>query len=549
MNKYITHELQQGSQEWLAYRANTLNASDAGTVLGLNPYKTRADLIKEMAIGFTKEIDAGTQRRFDNGHRFERLCMPIAEDIIGEPLSSTTVSMEVPGLTRRLSASLDGATFGDTENVEHKTLTESLAVALDRGELPEQYPPQMEQGMMITGATRCLFIASKWDDNDNLVAEKHLWYDSNPALRANIIAAWKQAEADAAAYQHTEAAPVAVAAPINELPALMVEITGAVTASNLTQWKAVVTERIAGINTNLQSDDDFANADAMVKFLDDGEKRIDLVKSQAQAQASDIDTVFRALDEIKASMRAKRLELDKLVKARKESIRGEIVQEALTKLSSHAGALNKRLGRHYIVASGDFAGAIKGKRTVQSMRDACDSELARSKIIASEQADRIQINLNAYADLAPGHEFLFSDLDALVMKDADGFAAIVTQRIDNHAKAEAERQRIAAERKANAKAELIAKQQRELDAAEDAAIVAKPTEPAAQPAATTTSAENGGYTVAPVAAVAPAHTGITGSAKVLDEIDDLLRGFTLADLIKVRDFAAQIAVQREKAAA
>ena len=45
------------------------------------------------------------------------------------------------------------------------------------------------------------------------------------------------------------------------------------------------------------------------------------------------------------------------------------------------------------------------------------------------------------------------------------------------------------------------------------------------------------------------HTGITGSAKVLDEIDDLLRGFTLADLIKVRDFAEQIAGQREKVAA
>ena len=49
----------------------------------------------------------------------------------------------------------------------------------------------------------------------------------------------------------------------------------------------------------------------MVTFLDDGEKKIDLVKAQAQSQAVEIDEIFRALDDIKATMRAKRLELKK----------------------------------------------------------------------------------------------------------------------------------------------------------------------------------------------------------------------------------------------
>ena len=396
--------------------------------------------------------------------------MPIAESIIGEPLSATTVSCAVPGLKRRLSASLDGATFGDTENAEHKTLSESLAAAMDRGEIPEQYPPQMEQGMMVTGATRCLFIASKWDDNDQLIEEKHLWYESNPELRAKIIAAWKQVEADVDSYQHTEAAPVATAAPINELPALMVEITGSVTASNLADWKAIVTDRIAGINTNLQTDTDFANADAMVKFLDDGEKRIDLVKSQAQANAADIDRVFRALDEIKASMRAKRLELDKLVTKRKESIKIEIMQAGKDQLAAHIAMLDKRIGEGRILPpQADFATAIKGKRNLESMRGAVADLVAAKKIEANEIADKVQINL-ASLNGAKEYAFLFSDRSALAMKAPDDLALVIKSRIADHLAAEAkkleaikETARIEAE--ANAAAKVKADQE-----AEDALI-------------------------------------------------------------------------------
>lgn len=533
----------QGSQQWLDARAKHFTASEAPAMLGLSKYKTRQALLREKATGLTEEVDAGKQRLFNRGHEAEAVARPLAEIIIGEDLFPATGSSVVDGLP--LLASFDGLSMDEAIVWECKLASIDVETMIDVGELTGTYWPQVEQQLLVSGAKRALFTAC---DGEQITA--HLWYESRPERRAAIIAGWKQFSEDLAMYQHVEPAPVATAAPINELPALMVEITGAVTASNLYEWRGLVTERIAGINTDLQTDQDFADADQMVKFLDDGEKRIDLVKSQAQAQASDIDMVFRALDEIKASMRSKRLELDKLVKARKESIRGEIAREGLSKLNDHVDTLNKRLGRKFIQPAGDFHTAIKGKRTVQSLRDACDSELARSKIIASEQADRIQINLNAYADLAPGHDFLFSDLDALVMKDADGFAAIVTQRIDNHAKAEAkrldqERERIAAHERAK-----IENEQRQAAVrAIEKEMPLMAIEPAAQPAATITTAEIGGYSVAPAVAAAPAHMGITGSAKILDEIDDILRGFTLADLIKVRDFAAQIAGQREKVAA
>ena len=103
------------------------------------------------------------------------------------------------------------------------------------------------------------------------------------------------------------------------------------------------------------------------------------------------------------------------------------------------------------------------------------------------------------------------------------------EMLAQQARDEVERQRIAAEREANAKArqEAMPKITETIDHGEGIKTIVVESKPPA----------------------APAHTGITGSAKVLDEIDDILRGFTVADLIKVRDFAAQIAGQREKVAA
>ncbi len=46
-----TVDLQQGTREWHAHRAQHFNASDAPAMLGVSPYKSRAQLIRELATG------------------------------------------------------------------------------------------------------------------------------------------------------------------------------------------------------------------------------------------------------------------------------------------------------------------------------------------------------------------------------------------------------------------------------------------------------------------------------------------------------------------
>src|SRR5690606_38640236 len=127
-------------------------------------------------------------------------------------------------------------------------------------------------------------------------------------------------EKDVAAYVPEPAvAPVAPGRAPDALPSLRVEVTGMVTASNLAEFKASAMQVLGSINRDLQTDDDFANAEETVKWCKAVEDRLAATKDAVLAQTADIETVFRTMDEVSAETRRIRLELDKLVKAEKEN--------------------------------------------------------------------------------------------------------------------------------------------------------------------------------------------------------------------------------------
>ena len=416
--------LQQGSNEWHQHRATAYNASDVPSMLACSPYKSRSDFVLERATGITAEVTPAQQRIFDDGHRFEALARPLAEAIIGEELSPCV------GKRGKYSASFDGLTFMGDVAFEHKTLGNSLrdAMTLDctGADLPLHYRAQMEQQAMVSGCERILFMASTWDAEDNLIEERHCWYEPDAELRAQIIAGWEQFEKDVAAYAPPEAAPAPVVGKTpDNLPALLIQVTGAVTASNLPEYKAHALEVFKGINRTLTTDQDFATAESTVKWCADVESRLAAAKEHALSQTATIDELFRTIDDISAEARRTRLELDKLVKARKEEIRGEIVAGGVAALRKHIDELNAAMPADYMPqVPADFAGAIKGKRTVDSLRSAVNDELARAKIEASNIATRIHANVKTLE--ASG--LVVPDAATLVLKAPDDLAAIIATR-------------------------------------------------------------------------------------------------------------------------
>jgi putative phage-type endonuclease len=438
----IVHNLTQGSAEWLAYRSQHFNASDAPAMMGCSPYKTRSQLLHELHTGIVPEVDAATQRRFNEGHRIEAIARPLAEKVIGQDL------FPVVGSLGELSASFDGLTMCETITWEHKTLNDELRKVMhdDTTPLPLHYRVQMEQQMMVSGAVRALFTASDWDGY-TLIDIRHRWYESDPSLQSEIVRGWQQFAVDLAAYTAPDAPKVQpIGAAPQTLPALRIEVTGMVTASNLDAFKAHAVAVFDSINRNLQTDAHFADAEATVKWCAEVENRLAAAKQHALSQTASIDVLFGAIDDISAMSKRIRLDLDKLVKARKEAIRDEMLQQGASAFARHIDTLNHRIGSRLMPAvKANFSESIKGKRTVDSLRNAISTELARAKIAANEIADLISINLQTIAAHS-GMGFLFADVGTLVLKDPSDMAAIVQNRIAGHHAEQAEKEQATRER-------------------------------------------------------------------------------------------------------
>lgn len=450
-----TLNVRQGSQEWVEARSRYFCASDAAAMLGLDKRTTRTELLRMKATGDSKEFSDWVQANLlDRGHEIEAIVREQFEAATGEEF------YPVIGVSGRLLASFDGVNFTETQGLEAKSWNEELAAAVRDGDLPDSHWPQVEQEIAVGGLEGVWFIVS-----DGGEREVRLFYKSRTERLARLRAGWVQFSEDLTNYQHVEVLPAAVAAPVMALPALSIRVNGSLTLiDNLALFGEKLTAFVKGINQKPENDQDFADMEAAVKILQTAQDALEAAEASALAQTATIDEMRRTVAMYKDLARSNRLLFDKIVKARKETIRAEIVQEGNRAFAAHCVALNRRLGKAYLPAIPvDFPGAIRGKKTIASLRDAVSTELARAKIAANEVADRIQINLVCLSQHKE-HAFLFVDASAIVTKSADDFSALVYQRITEHQAAEEKkaaelREKIRAEEEAKATAKVSAEAQ------------------------------------------------------------------------------------------
>lgn len=491
----------QGSAEWHALRAQHFTASEAPAMMGASKYQTRTDLLTMKKTGIMPEVTQAQQYIFDKGHATEALARPLVEVMIGEEL------YPVVGTDGNLLASMDGATMLGETLFEHKLWNESLVAQVKAGELDPHYYWQLEQQLLVSGAERVIFVCSD-GTAENFV---HMEYRPVAGRAAQLVEGWKQFEADLANFEMAEAPSIIVGKAPDELPALRIELTGMVTASNLKVFEDSALAVIDSVKTTLQTDQDFADAKKAVKWCGDVEEAVAVAKKQVLSQTQSIDELFSSLDRISAHARETRLKVDKLVKAQELLVKTNIKQKAEQALADHVAAINKTLGRVTLPAvASDFAGAMKNKRTIASLQDAVDTELARAKIAASQSADAIRLNLTSLAELAPDHAFLFNDIQQLVLKANDDLVALIKVRISEHQKAE--------EEKAEAQREQI--RQQELQRIEAEAKAKAPVEPA--PVASS----------APVKAASPVQSASKPAATTAAPANLQAEVFDLEELIK-----------------
>lgn len=371
------HNVPQGSSEWHALRARHYCASDAAAMMGEpDAHETRGALLRRLANGEAREHSEATQRAFEAGHAAEAAFRPHAEALAGGELYPAVMTAEIDGLP--LLASLDGITLDGATAYEHKLHGETLAQVLrERAEPPMRDVWQIEQQLLVSGADRALYCVSDGTPERAVTC----WYESRPERRAALIAGWHQLDRDrrAGVAAAADSAPVGVAPAA--LPALRIEVRGEVVASNITEWRDHALSTIRAVNRDLVTDEDFAAADAAVKWCGEVEAKLKAAKDHALSQTATIDALFRALDEIAAEARTVRLDLGKLVTQRKDAIRAQVIDAAMSRLKAQATEDGRALGEHAPGLPADarsrIIAAIKGLRTVQTITDAADAERAR----------------------------------------------------------------------------------------------------------------------------------------------------------------------------
>lgn len=432
VRKMIKHNLIQGSPAWLAHRTNFRNASDAPAMMGVSKYKSRTDLLQETKTGIVPEVSKHTQAIFDDGHRYEALARPYAEKIIGEELSPEIGTDGVYG------ASFDGITFMGDILFEHKTLNDSLRAVSSPNELDEQYLIQMEQQLMVSGAEKCLFVASLFGKDDALIEQVNFWYEPNLMRRQAIVDGWAQFEKDLADFVPVVAEVKLVAAEVESFPIVSIQVKGELIASNFDVIKPKFDKFLTETNTKPTTDQEFVDGDANAKFSRDTAKTCRLIAKQTVDQISSISEAVRFLETYADKFDALGLLLEKSVKAEKENRRLAVVSKAQSDYSLHIEAIRLDIAPIVgIFPAPPFADATKNKRTITSMDEAVGQVLTDAKIYADGVAREIRAKLTWYTALAfaKGYEFLFHDLQQAIYKAEDDFKLLVTNRIEQHDKA------------------------------------------------------------------------------------------------------------------
>lgn len=458
-------KVEQGTPGWHELRDAHLTASDASAMMGASKYKSRTQLLKEKKFGVKEKITSAKRALFDKGHAAEDAARELLEVDMLESLAPVVGGIEIDGL--KLLASLDGLSEDQRLVFEHKLWNETLAENVRNGALEDTHYWQLEHQLLVSGAENALFMTS----DGTADKREYMHYRSIPERRERLIAGWKQFNKDLESFE-LEAKKEAVIAEKTSLPAISYSVTGTEISTNigvcLEQIKAMASEEMDKI---LETDQDFADKDQLTKDVKKARAGLKDMIAKVRGEFvsySQFEEIAQELDGVLQQMQSHG---ERQVKLAKEAKKQAIWTEADNNLRQHIAECDAKLKPMLLAGimggafTPDWTGAMKGRRTIESLEDAVSEELAKWKVEIAQVMDRVVPNLQYLRDHAD-YKFLFYDAQQLVNQDAKPFQAIIKSRIADHKQAEeerleAERQRIQKEEEEKAQREAEAKAEAE----------------------------------------------------------------------------------------
>lgn len=157
--------MEQNTQEWLAWRSGGIGGSDAPIIMGMSPFKDPYTLFSEKT-GITKPATPhpAAAKAMQRGHDLEPVARDLVNRITGEFFSP--ICGEHPHHPwMRLSAdgiSMDGDTLLEIKCPGIKDWETAVA-----GKVPEKYLGQVQHALAVSGAGKLLYATYRPEEAEN----------------------------------------------------------------------------------------------------------------------------------------------------------------------------------------------------------------------------------------------------------------------------------------------------------------------------------------------------------------------------------------------
>lgn len=229
---------------------------------------------------------------------------------------------------------------------------------------------------------------------------------------------------------------------------LVVKFEGGVVESNLEEYEKVVKSWIKNINTKLDTEEDFSQAQKDIEKAQDIENKLHNVKQDALSQLGDAFKIMTRIDQWAEEIRQTvRLNLNSQIKTEKARKRTEAIDNGL-KVAKEI--LSGSPVEHLIsFDKANIEKCLKNKRDINKAVGECIEALKDEVAALTETYVANTVLIEDAEDYVPG---LFPDKKTLAGKDKSTVEAEIEARIAKHKLAVAER-----EAKAKAENEAAAK--------------------------------------------------------------------------------------------
>jgi predicted phage-related endonuclease len=434
----ITHDVEQGSDEWLALKRKfPMSASMSAAAMDLSPYLSRSELIHGLATGEWKEhSDFVEDVIFKRGHKVEEAVRLQIESRLCQDLYP--VVMTYGGYL----ASCDGLTFDKKTAFECKQYNKNLFASIKNDEvLPEHHMPQAQHVMMVTGAGELIFACGNGKDNPAA-----LTVTSCPKYQQRIKDAWDQVYKEVAEYEAPVKPVEVVTANVDGFSLVVqADVTGQVTASNVKEMEATAIDFFGNLDRTLETDEQFAYGEKIVKFAKKVEEAMKTSEAGIMAQTHSVAELLESLRNISSLARDARLYFDKEIKAKKVSIKYELVRDAMGNLESHVSKLEASILPVTLSRDNNFHVVTKGLKTIASIQNALNSHLAELIIKSNAEHASIEENVKWFDEFTEGWKTsLFHDIGQIAKHDHEAFKGIcISRKAEHDAQVSAEADRIA----------------------------------------------------------------------------------------------------------